>query len=106
MDSTWLGGVATYTTATYQCTEMVYYPSVTIARCLDLVLQFQSMLSCDLCFHWNDFISCLYDVRFDTFPYYDDQNVIGNVLYFVGLSYALILACYVSLGLCCSMFLQ
>ena len=34
--ATWLGGVATYTTARDQCTEMVYYSSMTVAGCFSL----------------------------------------------------------------------
>ena len=38
---------------------------------------FQSMISCDLCFYQNAWISCLDDVSlFDTFPYYDVQHMI------------------------------
>lgn len=37
--STWLGGVATYTTIGDQCTEIVYYLDATVARCFHLVLQ-------------------------------------------------------------------
>ncbi len=40
MGATWLGGMATYTIARDQCTKTVLYPSVTIARCVHLVLWF------------------------------------------------------------------
>ena len=36
--SMWLGGIATYTTARDWCTKMIFYPSVTVARCFHLVL--------------------------------------------------------------------
>ena len=37
--TTWLGGVATFTTARDQCTEMVFCPSTTVAGCFHLVLR-------------------------------------------------------------------
>ena len=36
---TWLGGVATYTTARDQCTEIVFYHSAIVARCFHLMLR-------------------------------------------------------------------
>ena len=36
MGATWLGGIATYTTARDWCTEMVYCSSMTVAGCLSL----------------------------------------------------------------------
>lgn len=39
MGATWLGGIATFTTARDRCIEMVFYPSVTIAGCFHLVIR-------------------------------------------------------------------
>ena len=65
--ATWLGGIATFTTTRDQCTEMIFCPNATVAGCFTWYFEFQSMLSCDLCFHWNAWLSCLDDVGlFDT----------------------------------------
>ena len=37
--ATWLGGVATLTTARDQCTVTFFYPSATIVGCFHLMLQ-------------------------------------------------------------------
>ena len=37
--ATWLGGIATYTTARDRCTEMIFHPSATVVGCSHLVLQ-------------------------------------------------------------------
>ena len=72
MGATWLGGVATFTTAK----DPIQRWSIVLARPLLDVFTwyfgFLSMFSCDLCFHWDVGISCSDDVRFDAFPYYDD----------------------------------
>lgn len=39
MGATWLGGVATFTTARDRCTETIFCPSATIVGCLHLVLR-------------------------------------------------------------------
>ena len=39
MGATWLGGVATFTTARDRCIEMIFFPSATVAGCSHLVLQ-------------------------------------------------------------------
>ena len=70
--ATWLGGIATFTTTRDQCIETILYPSVTVAGCVHLVLRFTKyaflwfILSLWCC------LSCLDDVRFYAFPYYDD----------------------------------
>lgn len=75
--ATWLGGVATFATARDRCTEMIFCPSVTIARCLHLVLQVPKYAFCDLCFLWDACISCLDDfILFGAFPYYDVRHMI------------------------------
>ena len=72
MGATWLGGIATFTTTRDRCIEMVYCPSATVAGCVTWYFDLWSMLSCDLCFHWNACISCLDDVSlFGAFIYYD-----------------------------------
>ena len=38
MDATWLGGVATFTTARDQCIKTIFCPSAIVARCFHLVL--------------------------------------------------------------------
>ena len=53
MGAMWLGGIATSTTIRDWCTEIVYCPSVTVARCVTWYFGLQSILSCDLCFHWD-----------------------------------------------------
>ena len=45
MGATWLGGVATYTTARDRCIEMVYFSSMTIAGCFHLVLRVSEYVS-------------------------------------------------------------
>ena len=60
----WLGGVATFTTARDRCTETIF---VLVRPLLDVFtwyFGFQSMRSCDLCFLWDAFISCLDDVSY------------------------------------------
>lgn len=39
MDATWLGGVTTFTTTGNWCTETIFCPSTTVARCFHLVLR-------------------------------------------------------------------
>ena len=39
MGATWLGGVATYTTARDRCIEMIFCPSATVVGCFHLVLR-------------------------------------------------------------------
>ena len=39
MGATWLGGVATFTTARDRCTETIFCPSATVAGCFHLVLR-------------------------------------------------------------------
>ena len=55
MGATWLGGVATFTTAKDWCTKIVLYPNATDAECVHLVLWFTKYASFDLCFHWDVF---------------------------------------------------
>ena len=65
--ATWLGGVTTFTTARDRCTETIF---VLVRLLLDVFtwyFKFQSMLSCDLCFHWNAWTLCLDDVSLNTF---------------------------------------
>ena len=78
MGATWLGGVATYTTARDRFTKMVYCSSTTIAGCFSL-----GTLGSGVCFLViYSFIGMLgYHVQmmislFDTFPYYDVQHMI------------------------------
>ena len=42
--ATWLGGVATFTTARDRCTETVYCPSATVAGCVTWYFGIRSML--------------------------------------------------------------
>ena len=37
--ATWLGGVATFTTARDRCTEMIFCPSAIVAGCFHLIFQ-------------------------------------------------------------------
>ena len=39
MGATWLGGVATFTTARDRCTKTIFCPSATVVGCFHLVLQ-------------------------------------------------------------------
>ena len=66
----WLGGIATYTTTGDQCTKMVFSPSVHIVGCFHLVLRVFGV--CFLVIYalsLDAWLSLLYDVRFDAFPY-------------------------------------
>ena len=65
--ATWLGGVATYTTARDRCTETVYCPSVTVAGCVTWYFDIQSILL--VIYALIMMLSCLDNVRFDAFPY-------------------------------------
>ena len=50
------------------------------------------MLSCDLCSHWNAWISYLDDVSlFDAFLIYDASICLDDASYLVGTSIALLL---------------
>ena len=72
LGATWLGGIATFTTARDWCTETVFHPSATVAGCSHLVLRVPEYTFLWFCSHWNVWISCLDDVSlFDTFLYYD-----------------------------------
>ena len=42
--ATWLGGVATFTTARDRCTETIFCPSATVAGCIHLYFELRSML--------------------------------------------------------------
>ena len=91
--ATWLGGVATFTTARDRCTETIFVLVWPLLDVFTWYFGFQSMLSCDLCFYWNVCIS-----------YLDDDSYYHISLLWwlacdrwcyllVGLSYALLLAC-------------
>ena len=64
MGTTWLGGIATFTTARDRCTETVYCSSTIIIGCITWCFNLRTMLSSDLCFHWDVVFPCLHDVSF------------------------------------------
>ena len=99
LGSMWLGGSVFFTLT-------IWDPSVdTMARAFFVGIYLHSILRCYILW-WMLFTSM--------FLYIDDYHVIDDVIYFVGSSYALFLhirflyayvvACYISLCLCCSMF--
>lgn len=63
LGATWLEGIATFTTTRDQCTETVLSLIRPLLDVFTWYFRFQSMLPCDLCFHWDACSTCLDDVR-------------------------------------------
>ena len=63
--ATWLGGIATFTTARDQCTEMSYGPSAIVVGCVTWYFGIRSMFL--VIYALIMMLSCLDDVSFNAF---------------------------------------